>query len=89
MPKTLLLRRPRDVAALHPATAQTWERCGHRLTTLERAFPGARFTGIIRRITELDQGDFQRLVGAVTWLRANPASGMLLRQLPIEGIGTK
>ena len=25
----------------------------------------------------------------MTWLRANPASGMLLRQLPIEGIDTK
>ena len=89
MPKALLLRRPRDVAAVHPDTGQTWERCGHRLTMLERAFPGARFTGIIRRITDLDEGDYQRLVGAVTWLRANPASGMLLRQLPIEGIGTK
>jgi hypothetical protein len=89
MPKALLLRRPRDVAALHPATVQTWERCGHRLTALQRAFPRARFTGIIRRITDLDEGDYQRMVGAVTWLRANPASGMLLRQLPIEGIGTK
>ena len=89
MPKALLLRRPRDVAAVHPDTGQTWERCGHRLTMLERAFPGARFTGVIRRITDLDEGDYQRLVGAVTWPRANPASGLLLRQLPIEGIGTK
>jgi hypothetical protein len=89
MPKALLLRRPRDVAAAHPGTAQTWQRCGNRLTTLEHAFPGAHFSGIIRRITDLDEDDYQRLIGAVTWLRANPASGMLLRQLPIEGIGTK
>jgi hypothetical protein len=89
MPKVLLLPRPRDVAAAHPDTAQTWELCGRRLTTLERTFPGAHFTGIVRRLTDLSEGDYQRLVSAVTWLRTNPASGMLLRQLPIEGIGTK
>jgi hypothetical protein len=54
MPKTLLLNRPRDVAAVRPGTVQTWERCGHRLTAIQRAFPGARFTGIIRRTTDLD-----------------------------------
>src|ERR1039458_6276643 len=48
-----------------------------------------RFDGVIRRITDLDDRDYQRLVTTVTWLRANPASGMLLRQLPIEGIDTK
>ena len=56
---------------------------------LQRTFPQARFTGIIRRITDLDDRDYQRLVTTVTWLRANPVSGMLLRQLPIEGIDTK
>ena len=89
MPKALVLRHPRDVAAAHPSTALTWQRCGHRLTALQRTFPQARFTGIIRRITDLDDRDYQRLVTTVTWLRANPASGMLLRQLPIEGIDTK
>jgi hypothetical protein len=89
MPKALVLRHPLDVAAAHPSTALTWQRCGHRLTSLQRTFPQARFTGIIRRITDLDDRDYQRLVNAVTWLRVNPASGMLLRQLPIEGIDTK
>ena len=89
MPKALVLRHPRDVAAAHPSTALTWQRCGYRLTALQRTFPQARFTGIIRRITDLDDRDYQRLVNTVTWLRVNPASGMLLRQLPIEGIDTK
>ncbi|SDK19823.1 hypothetical protein SAMN04487820_105195 [Actinopolyspora mzabensis] len=89
MPKTLVLQSPHDVADVHPDTRETWRRCGHRLTTLQREFPDATFTGIIRRITELDEHTYQRLRTAVTWLRANPTSGMLLRQLPIEGIDTK
>src|SRR5207249_10898456 len=39
--------------------------------------------------TELPERDYQRLHDAVSWLKHNPASGMLLRQLPIEGIDTK
>lgn len=89
MPKTLILRHPREVAAIDADTKQTWQRCGHRLTSLQRTFPEARFTGIIRRITELDDRDYQRLIDTVTWLRTNPTSQMLLRQLPIEGIDTK
>jgi hypothetical protein len=89
MPKALLLPRPGDVAAVDPETMQVWTCCGHRLTSLQKAFPDADFTGIIRRLTDLDEPDFRRLYEAVTWLRNNPASGMLLRQLPIEGIDTK
>jgi hypothetical protein len=89
MPHTLVLNRPDDVAADHPDTRQTWRRCGQRLITLQHAFPRARFDGVIRRITELDAPDYERLTNTVTWLQNNPTSGMLLRQLPIEGIDTK
>ncbi|WP_154697514.1 DUF3322 and DUF2220 domain-containing protein [Lentzea guizhouensis] len=89
MPKTLVLQRPGDVARAHQDDLDTWLRCGTRLTQLESAFPGARFAGQVRRITDLAQADYDRLVRAVAWLIANPTSGMLLRQLPIEGIDTK
>lgn len=89
MPHTLVLNRPEDVAAAHPDTRRTWRQCGHRLITLQQAFPQARFDGLIRRITELDVRDYDRLTNTVAWLRDNPTSGMLLRQLPIEGIDTK
>jgi hypothetical protein len=89
MPHALVLHRPDVVAAAHPDTEQTWRRCGQRLIALQRTFPRARFDGIIRRITELDARDYDRLTNTVTWLRENPTSGMLLRQLPIEGIDTK
>lgn len=89
MPKTLVLGRPRDVAAAHPDDLTVWLRCGQRLTQLQESFPAAQFSRHVRRITELADIDYGRLVGTLTWLRANPTSGMLLRQLPIEGIDTK
>jgi hypothetical protein len=33
--------------------------------------------------------DFERLVALLVWLEANPASGLYLRQLPVEGLDTK
>jgi hypothetical protein len=89
MPHALVLDGPAVVAAVCAETEQTWRRCGQRLVTLQRQFPPARFDGLIRRITELDVRDFDRLVNTVEWLWANPTSGLLLRQLPIEGINTK
>ncbi|MFD8563144.1 Wadjet anti-phage system protein JetD domain-containing protein [Streptosporangium canum] len=89
MPKTLLLAHPGQAASIHPHTHRTWQRCGRRLTHLQRAFPEAIFEGIIRRVTDLDERDYHTLIDTVAWLRAHPTSGLLLRQLPIEGIDTK
>lgn len=89
MPKTLRIDRPTHVAAATPETRQTWQQCGQRLTALQTAFSDAVFDRIIRRITNLPDRDYQRLHDTVAWLRTNPTSGLLLRQLPIEGIDTK
>lgn len=89
MPTHLLLARPADVAAAHADDLTTWRRCGQRLIRLQTRFPGATFERVIRQITELDDQDFQCLELAAAWLRDHPTSGMLLRQLPIEGIHTK
>jgi acyl dehydratase len=75
---------PLAAASVHPSTRETWIRRGERLMHLQRAFPEARFDRVIRRLTELDADDFQRLVATVTWLDAHPTSGLMLRQLPIE-----
>jgi hypothetical protein len=89
MPKTLVLDSPLAAASVHPSTRETWIRCGERLTRLQRVFPKARFDRVIRRLTEMDADDFQRQVATVSWLDAHPTSGLMLRQLPIEGVGTK
>ncbi|NKE62514.1 hypothetical protein FXN61_39605 [Lentzea sp. PSKA42] len=89
MPKTLVLSRPGDVARAHPDDQATWLRCGRRLTELENSFPRAKFHRLVRRITQLDDADYARLVHAANWLTINPTSGLFLRQLPIEGVHTK
>ena len=89
VPKTLVINRPGDAASADSATQATWRRCGQRLTSLQRQFPPARFDRIIRRLTDLDEHTYEQLIATVTWLSNNPTSGLLLRQLPIEGIGTK
>ena len=89
MPKALIIERPGDLAGILSSIRQTWQRCGQRLKNLQRLFPEARFERIIRRLTELDEADYQRLTSTVMWLRTHPTSGLLLRQLPIEGIDTK
>ncbi len=37
----------------------------------------------------LDDTDFDRLLAALRWLRDHPASGLLIRQLPVPGVDTK
>ncbi|WP_433287797.1 DUF3322 domain-containing protein [Pseudonocardia sp. CA-142604] len=89
LPRRLILVTPGQVAAADPETQATWQRCGARLTELQRTFPRARFDRIIRKVTDLLEQDYRRLVSTTQWVIDNPTSGMLLRQLPIEGIGTK
>lgn len=89
MPKRLVLDRPGEVAAGHADDQRLWRRCGQRLTRLQEAFPQASYERVVRRLTELSELDFERLHSTAAWLRRHPTSGMLLRQLPIEGIDTK
>jgi hypothetical protein len=89
MPKALVIDRPTEAAAVGRHTREIWMRCGRRLPWLQHRFPEARFTGIVRKLIELDEQEYRLLADAVTWLRDNPTSGLLLRQLPIEGIDTK
>ncbi|MGW6695866.1 DUF3322 domain-containing protein [Rhodococcus sp. NPDC054953] len=37
----------------------------------------------------LDETDFDRLRGSLRWLLEHPASGLLIRQLPVPGVDTK
>ena len=40
-------------------------------------------------LADYSDADFERLLATLGWFLANPASGMYVRQLPIEGIDTK
>jgi hypothetical protein len=89
MPKAVTIPGPREAAMVDRRCRQTWERCGQRLIALHGAFPEARFDRVIRKINDLTEDDYRRLADTAAWLRTHPTSGLLLRQLPIEGIDTK
>lgn len=89
LPKTLVLQDPSDVAAVAPDMEEIWQRCQHRIADIERRFPDAQLDGMITSLTDLTDADYACLCAAGQWLRNNPTSNLLLRQLPIEGLHTK
>ncbi|WP_460489263.1 Wadjet anti-phage system protein JetD domain-containing protein [Curvibacter fontanus] len=40
-------------------------------------------------LADYSSEDFERLIMLLAWLESNPASGLYLRQLPVEGLDTK
>ncbi|GAC56644.1 hypothetical protein GOHSU_12_00340 [Gordonia hirsuta DSM 44140 = NBRC 16056] len=73
--------------------ATRWRRLLSRrekLVALGRSdgLPGA-VAATFPRWETLDDDDFIRLIATTDWLLKNPRSGLLIRQLPIEGVDTK
>lgn len=91
VPVRAMLRGP-DAIARAAGEADRWRLLVARLDEL-RALTGSAAGGVLRAqaraIADLDGTDFGRLVEVLTWLRENPASGRLVRELPIRGIHTK
>ena len=73
--------------------ATEWKHLVEASRTLEDAWSNQDIRAVLPRIApallKLDTGDLTRLVEVVDWLIAHPASGMLVRQLPIKGIDSK
>ncbi|GAB3547614.1 DUF2220 family protein [Arthrobacter tumbae] len=73
--------------------AQHWSRLSARvqalLSTFDRGTLAEAVRRSARRIAELDDVDFDRLVLVLQWLEANPQSGLYIRQLPVRGVDTK
>ena len=73
--------------------AARWQSLQQRRDTLvalaaAAPFPEAVAT-TVARWEALSADDFVRLAATVEWLLAHPDSGLLIRQLPIEGVDTK
>ena len=84
--------RGSDSIARAAGEADGWRRLVARLDEL-RGLAGSDAGGVLRAharaIGDLDGADFDRLVHVLAWLRENPESGRLVRELPIRGIHTK
>jgi len=68
---------------------ERWQRWRRRVSAL-RGQLGTVIDGALRsqlrKIGELDELDFDRLVATVSWLARHPDSGLRLRELPIRGL---
>jgi hypothetical protein len=84
--------RGADAIAHVAGETLAWRRITERLSTL-RTLIGFHHDAVLRSharsIGDLDPDDFTRLIDVLAWLGANPASGRLVRELPIRGIDTK
>ena len=81
----MLSDRTRDIAARWGGAVEPHDpqQAGARTVSAEAV---ARALEAVRHC---DAADFDRALRVVDWLVANPSSGMLLRQVPVEGMDTK
>jgi hypothetical protein len=91
VPSRAAVRGP-DAIARVAGREEAWRRLVERLSAL-RAMVGSDEVAVLRAharsVTELDPADFDRLLSVLAWLRENPTSGRMIRELPIRGIHTK
>ena len=90
VPEKLILARP-DEAAEWAGEARRWQRAVRRAEAFLDAFPGTE-TELTKHwdvLADWEEGDFVRLRAFLTWLTDHRASGLYVRQLPIEGADTK
>lgn len=91
VPIRAVVRGP-DAIARCAGEEDAWRLLVERLDRL-RSLAGIDADAALRThahsITGLDAADFERLVAVLDWLREHPASGRLIRELPIRGIDTK
>jgi hypothetical protein len=90
LPESLRLDDARQVA-LWLDDAQRWDRAVARHASLTARWPalGERLGRLFGVLADYADVDFDRLVAALAWFEAHPASNLYLRQLPIAGLDTK
>lgn len=93
LPVRLQVTTPAALAAL-AGEGRAWQELCDRGDLLRAAWPDApglagALPGIARKLGRLASGDLPRLVATVDWFRAHPASGLLARQVAVEGVDTK
>lgn len=83
-----------DAAAVAGCVGQLrrWEVATQRFQQMLSRWPVMGRRALASRfdvLADYSAVDFERLMALLAWLAANPASGLYLRQLPVEGVDTK
>jgi hypothetical protein len=83
-----------DAAAVAACVGQLrrWEVATQRFQQMLGRWPSMGRRALASRfdvLADYSVADYERLMALLAWLEANPASGLYLRQLPVEGLDTK
>lgn len=92
LPVSLIMENA-DAVAGAVGEARRWEIAGDRYRQMVTRWPvmaqRKTLASWFDALADYSSEDFERLVMLLVWLEANPASGLYLRQLPVEGLDTK
>ena len=93
LPARVRVRGAAEVASL-AGRVQEWSALLDRADQVRAAWPDAAdlpaiIPGLARRLGVLGAEDIPKLVAVVNWFAAHPDSGLLPRQVPVEGVDTK
>jgi len=90
LPQKLILNTPED-AVFWTGEAEAWSRAVERYKTLVQRWPA--LIDVLPKHYEIlasyDDVDFLRIIEMLSWICANPNSGLYTRQIPVKGIDTK
>lgn len=93
LPVRVEVRSPNAVASL-AGQHRVWQTLVDRADLLHAAWPDRQrvagaLPGMAAKLVRLADADLPRLIATVNWFLANPDSGLLARQVPVEGVDTK
>jgi hypothetical protein len=90
LPEKLVLESAEQVAGWAGQSAR-WRRAVERYRQFVHRWPsiGKALSRHFDVLADYTSDDFERLVGMLAWLEANPASGLYPRQLPVPGLDSK
>ncbi|MDR2731572.1 MAG: DUF2220 family protein [Treponema sp.] len=90
VPQKLILNGPID-AVSWTGEAEAWSRAVERFKTLVQRWPA--LIDILPRyysvLANYDDAAFLRITGMLSWICANPGSGLYPRQIPVVGVDSK
>lgn len=93
LPVRVVLRSP-DAVAAAAGQARSWRALSERTDVLLAAWPAqaglsSALPGAAGKLAKLSDADLPRLIATVNWFLSNPDSGLLARQVAVEGVDTK
>jgi hypothetical protein len=90
VPQKLILNGPED-AVFWTGESEAWSRAVERFKALVQRWPALIdvLPGYYSVLADSDDANFLRITGMVSWICANPGSGLYPRQIPVAGVDSK